>query len=150
MAISKNLQERLIDLSGELGEISKEKKAAIIGINHTTYSRIYNYGIVPRTPALVKIADYFNVSVAYLMGESDSDYFSPIIEKVPFTSRLDSLLQEKNIKTLYDLSQKVHIHRNNIRQWYTAECLPLIDDLFILADFFGVSVDYLLGRTDDR
>lgn len=150
MAISKNLQERLIDLSDELGEISKEKKAAIIGINHTTYSRIYNYGIVPRTPALVKIADYFNVSVAYLMGESDSDYFSPIIEKVPFTSRLDSLLQEKNIKTLYDLSQKVHIHRNNIRQWYTADCLPLIDDLFILADFFGVSVDYLLGRTDDR
>lgn len=150
MAISKNLQERLIDLSDELGEISKEKKAAIIGINHTTYSRIYNYGIVPRTPALVKIADYFNVSVAYLMGESDSDYFSPIINKVPFTSRLDSLLQEKNIKTLYDLSQKVHIHRNNIRQWYTADCLPLIDDLFILADFFGVSVDYLLGRTDDR
>lgn len=150
MAISKNLQERLIDLSDELGEISKEKKAAIIGINHTTYSRIYNYGIVPRTPALVKIADYFNVSVAYLMGESDSDYFSPIIEKVPFTSRLDSLLQDKNIKTLYDLSQKVHIHRNNIRQWYTADCLPLIDDLFILADFFGVSVDYLLGRTDDR
>ena len=123
MAISKNLQERLIDLSDELGEISKEKKAAIIGINHTTYSRIYNYGIVPRTPALVKIADYFNVSVAYLMGESDSDYFSPM---------------------------KVHIHRNNIRQWYTADCLPLIDDLFILADFFGVSVDYLLGRTDDR
>lgn len=150
MAISKNLQERLIDLSDELGEISKEKKAAIIGINHTTYSRIYNYGIVPRTPALIKIADYFNVSVAYLMGESDSDYFSPIIDKVPFTSRLDSLLQEKNIKTLYDLSQKVHIHRNNIRQWYTADCLPLIDDLFILADFFGVSVDYLLGRTDDR
>lgn len=150
MAISKNLQERLIDLSDELGEISKEKKAAIIGINHTTYSRIYNYGIVPRTPALVKIADYFNVSVAYLMGESDSDYFSPIIDKVPFTSRLDSLLQEKNIKTLYDLSQKVHIHRNNIRQWYTADCLPLIDDLFILADFFGVSVDFLLGRTDDR
>ena len=150
MAISKNLQERLIDLSDELGEISKEKKAAIIGINHTTYSRIYNYGIVPRTPALVKIADYFNVSVAYLMGESDSDYFSPIIDKVPFTSRLDSLLQEKNIKTLYDLSQKVHIHRSNIRQWYTADCLPLIDDLFILADFFGVSVDYLLGRTDDR
>ena len=150
MAISKNLQERLIDLSDELGEISKEKKAAIIGINHTTYSRIYNYGIVPRTPALVKIADYFNVSVAYLMGESDSDYFSPINDKVPFTSRLDSLLQEKNIKTLYDLSQKVHIHRNNIRQWYTADCLPLIDDLFILADFFGVSVDYLLGRTDDK
>lgn len=150
MAISKILQERVIDLSSEIDKPSKEGKAGVIGINRSTFSNIYNYGIVPRTPALVKIADYFNVSVAYLMGESDSDYFSPIIEKVPFTSRLDSLLQEKNIKTLYDLSQKVHIHRNNIRQWYTADCLPLIDDLFILADFFGVSVDYLLGRTDDR
>ncbi len=150
MAISQAFQERFIDLTNDIEVKSKDKKADIIGINRTTFSRAYNYGIVPKTPALIRIADYFNISVDYLIAVSDDEYFEKSKQPKSFLERLEELRIERGIKTRYGLAQELLIHRNNIAQWYKINCLPLIDDLIIIAQYFEVSIDYLLGRTDDR
>ncbi len=150
MALSINFQNRFIELTDELDEKSKSKRAKIIGVSNTTYSNAYNYGIIPKTSSLIQIADYFNISIEYLIGNTDSERFEKSLRTVPFKERLIELQKSKNISTVYELSQRVHIHRNNIAQWNKLNCIPLIDDLIILADFFKVSIDYLLGRTDDR
>ena len=150
MAISKEFQERLIELADELVGNTKSQKADNIGIDRTSFSSAYNYGIVPKTPTLIKIADYFNISIEFLMGLIDNENFVKSDNPKTFFERLDQLRVEKGKTTNNALSKDVHIHRNNIRQWYTIQCLPLIDDLTILADYFEVSIDYLLGRTDNR
>jgi len=150
MAISQSFQERFMDLTNEIDAKSKEKKANIIGINATTFSRAYNYGIVPKTPSLICIADYFNISVDYLIALTDDEYFEKSKQPKTFLERLEELRIERGIKTRYELAQELLIHRNNIAQWYKIDCLPLIDDLIIIAQYFKVSIDYLLGRTDDR
>lgn len=150
MAISKNFQERFIDLSDDLDLKGKSKKAKIIGISNTTYSNAYNYGIIPKTSSLIRIADYFNISIEYLIANTNDEHFEKSLQPVPFKVRLAELQKEKGISTVYELSQRIHIHRNNIAQWNKLGCIPLIDDLIIIADFFKVSIDYLLGRTDDK
>lgn len=150
MAISKEFQDRFIELTSDLEVKSKEKKAEIIGINRTTFFNAYNYGILPKTPALICIADYFNISIDYLIAITDNDYFDKSDNPKTFLVRLEELRLERGIKTRYELAQELLIHRNNIAQWYKINCLPLIDDLTIIAKYFKVSVDYLLGRTDDR
>ncbi len=150
MALSINFQNRFIDLTDDLDEKSKAKRAKIIGISNTTYSNAYNYGIIPKTSSLILIADYFNISVEYLIANTDDEHFEKSLRPISFKERLIELQREKNISTVYELSQRIHIHRNNIAQWYKLNCIPLIDDLIIIADFFKVSIDYLLGRTDDR
>lgn len=150
MAISKDFQNRFIELTSDIEVKSKDKKAEIIGINRTTFSNAYNYGIVPKTPSLIHIADYFNISIDYLIANTDDEYFEKSMHPANFLERLEELRTEHGIKTRYELAQKLLIHRNNIAQWYKLNCLPLIDDLIIIADYFNVSVDYLLGRTDDR
>ncbi len=150
MAISKEFQNRIIELADDLVGKNKLQKANNIGIDPTSFSSAYNYGIVPKTPTLIKIADYFNVSIEYLMGLTDNDQFTKSVTRQTFFERLDELRKEKSKTTNNALSKVVFIHRNNIRQWYKIQCLPLIDDLIILADYFEVSIDYLLGRTDDR
>ena len=150
MAISKNFQNRFVELADELDEKNKSKRAKIIGISNTTYSNAYNYGIIPKTSSLIIIADYFNISVEYLIGNTDNEHFEKSKHPIQFKERLIKLQKEKNSFTVYELSQRIHIHRNNIAQWIKLNCIPLIDDLIIVADFFDVSVDYLLGRTDDR
>lgn len=150
MAISKDFQKRFIELSAEIDVKSKDKKAEIIGINRSTFSRAINYGIIPKTSSLIRIADYFNISVDYLIASTDDEYFAKSTQSKNFLERLEELRLERKIKTRYELSQELLIHRNNISQWYKLNCLQLIDDLIIIADYFNVSVDYLLGRTDDR
>lgn len=150
MAISKDFQRRFIDLTSDIEVKSKEKKAEIIGINRSTFSNAFNYGIVPKTPSLIRIADYFNISIEYLIANTDDEYFDKSKSPKSFLVRLEELQIEREIETRYELAQKLLIHRNNIAQWYKLNCLPLIDDLIIIADYFKVSIDYLLGRTDDR
>lgn len=150
MALSTNFKNRFVELADELDEKSKSKRAKIIGISNTTYSNAYNYGIIPKTSSLIRIADYFDVSIEYLIGNTDNERFEKSLHAVSFKERLTELQKSKNISTVYELSQRVHIHRNNIAQWNKLNCIPLVDDLNILADFFKVSIDYLLGRTDEK
>ena len=150
MALSINFQNRFTELADELQEKSKSKRAKIIGISNTTYSNAYNYGIIPKTSSLIRIANYFDISIDYLIGNTDNERFEKSLQPVNFKERLIELQNEKGISTVYELSQRIHIHRNNIAQWNKLNCIPLIDDLIIIADFFDISIDYLLGRTDDR
>ncbi len=150
MALSKNFQNRFIELVNDLEGQSKSKNADIIGISNTTYSNAYNYGIIPKTSTLIRIADYFNISIEFLIGNTDNEQFEKSQHPVLFKERLMQLQKEKNISTVYELAKIVHIHRNNIAQWNKLNCIPLIDDIIIVADYFDVSIDYLLGRTDDR
>lgn len=150
MAISTEFPKRIIELADELVGKNKSEKADNIGIDRTSFSSAYNYGIVPKTPTLIKIADYFKISMEFLMGLTDNEHFEASDTPKTFFERLDELRNEKGKTANNALSKDVHIHRNNIRQWYKLQCLPLIDDLIILADYFEVSIDYLLGRTNDR
>ncbi|MCX4286630.1 MAG: helix-turn-helix transcriptional regulator [Clostridia bacterium] len=150
MAISLTFKERFIELADELDVSSHTEKSKVIGISNTTYFNIYNYGVIPTTTSLMRIADYFNITIDYLIGNTDIDSFVKSNEPISFWERLNSLRTESNIPTIYKLADSIHIHRNNIAQWKKQSSIPLIDDVELIADYFNVSIDYLLGRTDDR
>ncbi len=150
MAISLTFKERFIELADELDVSSHTEKSKVIGISNTTYFNIYNYGVIPTTTSLMRIADYFNISIDYLIGNTDIDSFVKSNEPISFWERLNSLRTESNIPTIYKLADSIHIHRNNIAQWKKQSSIPLIDDVELITDYFNVSIDYLLGRTDDR
>lgn len=44
---------------------------------------------------------------------------------------------------------ELHTTQNTISRYETGEREPGIEELIKIADFFNISVDYLLGRTDD-
>lgn len=150
MAISSALQNRFIELTSDLDIKNKTDVASAIGITYATFSKLYNYGIVPTVPVLMRIADYFNISVDYLIGNTDIDAFVKSKNPTTFHKRLYDLRIENNIATVYKLAELIHIHRNNISQWYKNASIPLIDEVVLIADYFNVSIDYLLGRTDDK
>lgn len=150
MAISKEFQDRFIDLVSDLEIKNKTEIASEINITYATFSKIYNYGIVPTVPIIMRIADFFNVSVEYLIGNTDNDIFTRSDKPTTFQKRLHELRTEKKIPTIYQLAEDLHIHRNNIAQWNKHNSIPLLNDLTVVADYFNVSIDYLLGRTDDR
>lgn len=62
--------------------------------------------------------------------------------------RLKELRIEKNL-TQTKLAENFGITYSNIGEWERGKSEPSIDMLVKLADFFNVSIDYLVGREGD-
>ncbi|SFR12378.1 helix-turn-helix domain-containing protein [Desulfoscipio geothermicus] len=65
-----------------------------------------------------------------------------------FGDRLNFLRKSKNIKA-EDLAAAVGLKRRIIFHYEKNESKPSFDTLIALADYFDVSLDYLVGRSDD-
>lgn len=61
--------------------------------------------------------------------------------------RVDLLINEKKM-TRAELERKLNFSAGSLRNWN--KNMPSVDKIQKVADFFDVSADYLLGRTDKR
>lgn len=64
-----------------------------------------------------------------------------------FPERLRRLRERKRLKRCV-LADLCGINRNAIKRYELGETQPTMNVLIVLADYFEVSVDYLLGRSD--
>ena len=65
-----------------------------------------------------------------------------------FSKRLKILRSERRV-TMVDVAGALNISKQSIHQWETMRTIPNADKLTALADFFDVSLDYLVGRSDN-
>jgi repressor LexA len=65
-----------------------------------------------------------------------------------FSDIFKQLLQNSNLSA-YQMSKDTGISESLISNWKSGRQLPKYDSLNTLADYFNVSGDYLLGRTDN-
>lgn len=69
MEDKKVLGERL---KGLRGSRTQEEVAKILGLSRARYSHYENNRVEPDTALLNKMADFFNVSIDYLLGRTDN------------------------------------------------------------------------------
>ena len=62
---------------------------------------------------------------------------------------LKQLRMEKQL-TQEKLSETLGVSRRTVSRWETGNNLPDLSILVELADFYDVSVDYILGRTNNK
>lgn len=148
MAISKTFQNRIVELVEDC-EGNKSELAKVIGVDYRSLSNAINYGIIPTPRILSRIADHFNVPIKFLLGTSDDEYFNLAKVKSDFNTRFCLLCNEKGV-THYKVSKDLHFDQSYISRWLNKSYLPSLELLELMSDYFKVSIDYLLGRTDDR
>lgn len=64
-------------------------------------------------------------------------------------NRIGELRKEKGM-TLKQLAEKFELRDNTLSQYETGKRKPSVELLFLLADYFDVTIDYLLKLTDER
>lgn len=148
MPISESFKVRLKGLVDDY-EIKRVEIAAKSGVDNHTLSNAFVYGIIPSSGSLVKLADFFNVSINYLLGRSDENDFIKSERNESFYDRFEKLCLDKGVSH-YRVSMACGFDKSNISRWFSKKYLPEPDMLDAICEFFGVSVDYLLGRTDYR
>ena len=71
-----------------------------------------------------------------------------MFDKDIFAEKLSKLRKQNNISTI-SLSKEIGLSKQAISQFEKAANYPHVNTLTALADYFDVSIDYLVGRTDN-
>lgn len=121
--------------------ISPNGACADLGLSNAIATK-WKSGAVPRFATLRKIADYFGVSVNYLLGEE---------EPPALTSGVNMFWQRffvqcrKEHTTPEAVASDLAIDPRLLPIWKSGQ-LPGTPTLYSIAAYFNVSVDYLLGN----
>lgn len=67
--------------------------------------------------------------------------------KITVDERIRGLMKEENL-TQVALAGKIGVKQNTVSAWVLGKKEPSIRSLWLLADYFGVDIDYLVGRAD--
>ncbi len=67
--------------------------------------------------------------------------------KNKFSVRLSELLIE-NKTTKRELAKKINVSATSISDWSTGKVQPTAENIYLVAEYFQISADYLLGLKD--
>ncbi len=96
----------------------------------------------PKKENALKLADYFDVSVPYLLGLEPEVPNSKIL--TPF-----QLLVKDSKLSLKEISEATGIGYSTLGNYNQGTRIPNAKNAQILSDYFGVSIPYLLGIDDN-
>lgn len=71
-----------------------------------------------------------------------------IFLKIIVAERIGELMKENGLNQV-QLAEKIGVKQNTISAWLRKKKEPSITSLWLLADFFEVDIDVLVGRKDD-
>ncbi|MGR8829734.1 helix-turn-helix domain-containing protein [Leuconostoc citreum] len=131
----------------EKNKLTLRKLYERTGISDVNLSRYERNLVNPKKRVWKKLSDYYHVPVSYLKGTDREldDYLNNMVDK---NFRLKKLRKNKNL-TLEDIQKQTGIKRSTFSDYENDHTEPNIKTLIALAGFFNVSIDYLVGRTDE-
>ena len=132
----KRLKELLDERRMSYSKLSQE-----LGINKSTISMWKTGKITPKTETVIKIADYFNVTPAYLMGQEERIKLNDVFS---VGDKIREIRLSKGI-TQKQLSERLNTSQQNLAQYENGKRNPKIATLKKIADALNVELDELMG-----
>ena len=129
--------------------LSQEYLADLLGVIPRSYRKYEGTDREPKITGLIALAHCFEVSIDYLVGRTD---ISRKPEKVnsrtqAFSERLRTLRKLKGVRQK-DVADKLGMRERSFGLYEYGRRQPRIAGLIALADYFGVTVDCLVGVED--
>lgn len=147
----KTFIERLKELREKSG-LTQKQVAEHLDITQSAYAQWETGRINPKKETIQKFADLFNVSYDYLWhGTSEPQTTNAITEtnSGTFPERLKALRKEAGL-TQKEVAKKLQMSQPQYARTENGGRKPNGETLEKFADFFNVSTDYLLGKTQPR
>lgn len=130
--------------------LTQQEVADLIHVDRVRITNWENGKREPNFEKLSMLACIFDVSIDFLLSEnleiSKETYLKLKEEKKNlFSVRLKELRLQHGFSQ-EELAEKIGIKRNSYSDWENGKCKPNYEKLEKIADFFGVSLDWLFGR----
>ena len=148
---SMNYGEKLKELreySNIEKRISQKEIADAIGIKRSAYNQFeQQYDIIP-TKRLIQVADFFNVSIDYILGLSKDKLYSELESGINIDinrKRLKEFRKEHKL-TQAKLAEVLKVDQSVVSNFERGRNLIATPFLYDLCTKYNLSADYLLGR----
>lgn len=130
--------------------LTQKSLSNMLNISQSAYAHWEQGMREPNFEKLSMLACIFNASIDYLLSEnleiSKESYLKLKEEKKNlFSVRLKELRLQHGFSQ-QELAEILGIKRNTYSDWENGKCKPNYEKLEKIADFFGVSLDWLFGR----
>lgn len=130
--------------------LTQKSLSSMLNISQGAYANWENGKREPNFEKLSMLACIFDASIDYLLSEnleiSKESYLKLKEEKKNlFSVRLKELRLQHGFSQ-EELAEKIGIKQNSYSDWENGKCKPNYEKLEKIADFFGVSLDWLFGR----
>lgn len=124
--------------------ISNYRLAKEIGVSNSTIANWLNGVSRPNDEKLQKLADYFDVSVDYLIGRTNNE---KDISNQEIAKKISAISKEKGI-TLSFICAKIGARRQFFADVKSGNSSISPDRLAQIAEILGTTPEYLCGETD--
>ena len=132
--------------------ISQKEIAQMLKISQNGYSQYETETRIIPITLLKKLANYFNVSLDYILGLTnikDKYPISKIIHTNYNMNRLKEIREDKDLRQK-DVSKILNMSRTGYSDYETgSNNIPTIN-IINLAIYYNVPIDYILYLTDER
>lgn len=140
----KKFAERLLNLIYASGKCPSEIPDAI-GVNRNVFFYFLIDKAVPDFQTIVRIAEFFNCSVDFLLGLNPFNNEKKYYACIPFSIRYRLLLSRYGVSK-YKIQKDVGIPETVQRDWQTGQREPSVETAIRLARYFDLALDEMLGR----
>lgn len=82
--------------------ISQQQLADVIGVSQQSVNKYENHSVEPDIDTIIKIADYFSVTVDYLIGRTETQQTIDIFSEIQFNLEEISLINKYRKATVRD------------------------------------------------
>lgn len=145
------MNERFEDLRDER-DLKKKDVAKDIGVVESVYSEWENGKLSIPTKRLNQLANYFEVNIDYMVGISNKRLCIKSKNDIDLnlvSTRLKEI--RKSLKlTMRDLSSKFNTSSSAISNYENGKFLILSSFLIELCKYSNYSIDWVLGRSDNK
>lgn len=144
MEILSKLSKRLKELMDE-AEIKTPALAKKLNVEPSVISKFLRAERMPSVNTLVKLADYFNCTTDYLLGESDILDERKFKRRPPFCEQIDVVIAYSK-KSQYRLGKETGLSDETFRRWRKGKNEASVEAIVKIARNLKCSVDFVLGR----
>lgn len=133
-------------------DLLKKEVAKHIGVVESVYSEWENEKLSIPTKRIYQLANFFEVNIDYMMGISNIRMHIKTKDEINaqlVSSRLKEIRKSLNM-TMRDLSEKFNTSSSAISNYENSKFLILSPFLIELCKFGNYSIDWVLGRSDNK
>lgn len=139
--------DRFNELCNEKG-VTPVQLRKELGISQSTVASWKSRGLTPKGITLQRLADYFGVSVNYLLGAAPKHEIIVGGDSV-FYDRFMDLCVSAGV-TPTQVARDIGVNRSTVSMWKIQGTTPKYAAMVKLSKYFNVSVDYLQGTSEHR